>query len=109
MLGKLCSYEDAINHLKIQCILCNDVEELGGNLYENLLDLNPDFNTEREIFQWYITDASKFDIEYAKKHFSNLYFTYSDVLNKYILAVDHYGSAWDNVQIDTDLDIHNVD
>lgn len=49
-----------------------------------------------EIFQWYITDCSKWDVEYLRKTFG-LLFTYSNLLDCYILCVTHWGTGWDYV------------
>lgn len=49
-----------------------------------------------EIYQWYITDCSEFDVSYLRKTFG-LIFTYSDLLERYILCVTHYGTGWDYV------------
>ena len=48
--------------------------------------------------QWFITDCSQSDVEYLEKSF-NLLFTYSELLDKYILCVDHWGTSWDYVKI----------
>ena len=49
-----------------------------------------------EIYQWYITDCSKWDVEYLIKTFG-LLFTYSDLLDCYILCATHFGTGWDYV------------
>lgn len=49
-----------------------------------------------EIYQWYITDCSKWDMEYLRDTFG-LLFTYSDMLDCYILCVTHFGTGWDYV------------
>lgn len=49
-----------------------------------------------EICQWYITDCSKFDVEYLTNAFG-LIFTYSDLLDCYILCVTHFGTGWSYV------------
>lgn len=36
-------------------------------------------------------------LEYLEKTFG-LLFTYSDLLDKYILCVDHFGTSWDYVE-----------
>lgn len=49
-----------------------------------------------EIFQWLITDCSESDVKYLRETFG-LLFTYSDLLDCYILCVTHYGTGWDYV------------
>ena len=53
-----------------------------------------------EIFQWFISDCSKSDVEYLSENFG-LVFTYSDLLDCYILCVTHYGTGWDYVDWST--------
>ena len=54
-----------------------------------------------EIFQWFVTDCSEFDVNYLREHFG-LLFTYSNLLECYVLCVDHYGTSWDYVEWTTD-------
>lgn len=56
-----------------------------------------------EIFQWFITDCSEWDVKFLREHFG-LLFTYSDLLDCYILCVTHYGTAWDYVHWSTDIE-----
>ena len=58
---------------------------------------------DREIFQWFLTDCSQNDVEYLEEHFG-LLFTFSDVLDLYVLCVDHFGTSWKYVHCDTDLE-----
>lgn len=53
--------------------------------------------TQRDIYQWFITNCTDDDVEYLEKTFG-LLFTYSDLLDKYILCVDHFGTSWDYVE-----------
>ena len=50
-----------------------------------------------EIFQWFISDCTESDVEYLEKYF-DLKFTYSDMLDCYILCVTHFGTSWDYVR-----------
>ena len=51
---------------------------------------------EPEIFQWLITDCSESDVKYLRETFG-LQFTYSNLLDRYILCVTHWGTGWDYV------------
>lgn len=53
-----------------------------------------------EIFQWYITDCSEWDMKYLRDTFG-LLFTYSNLLDCYILCVTHFGTGWDYVDWQT--------
>lgn len=48
---------------------------------------------QEEIFQWYITDCSEDDVNYLIESFG-LIFTYSDLLDCWILCVTQYGTNW---------------
>lgn len=64
------------------------------------------YNEETEeyidIYQWYITDCTFDDMEFLEQKFG-LLFTYSDLLECWILCVDHFGTAWDYVYCETTL------
>lgn len=93
-----CSYAEAIDYLGIQLILCNYVEELDKeSLYENL-------KTGREVIQWYLTDASEYTVNFTEEHFDSVFFTYSEKLDLYVLAVTVYGMSWTDVIVNTDLE-----
>lgn len=51
---------------------------------------------QQEIYQWFITDCSEWDMKYLRDTFG-LLFTYSDLLDCYILCVTHWGTGWDYV------------
>lgn len=59
-----------------------------------------------EFYQYFIIDISKWDLEYlqeCKQH--TLQICYSEKLDCYILCVGHWGTSWDYVGSDFDLDI----
>jgi hypothetical protein len=56
-----------------------------------------------EIYQWYLTDCNLSDVEFLEEHFG-LMFTYSNKLDLFVLCVAHFGTAWDGVMVDTDLE-----
>jgi len=99
------NYKVAVNWLNNSLILCNDIVEKDSSVYENcrfnLYDEVSDSYTE--IYQWYLTDCSQSDVEFLEEHFE-LKFSYSDMLDLYILCVDHYGTAWDYVNWYTNLE-----
>ena len=117
------NYAVAVNWLNNDFILCNNIGEVDpsiydnmrfslwyyededGNYYDNESDYEGDGELEEhenEIYQWYLTSASESDVEYLEEHFG-LLFTYSDLLDLYVLCVDHYGTSWDYVGCDTDI------
>lgn len=118
------NYGVAVNWLGNSYVLCNNIaekdlslydnarfspyhlEDNDGNVYEDENDV-PDgketFEVDHEIYQWFITDCTTEQVEYLEEHFG-LLFTYSDLLDCYILCVDHYGTNWYYVSCGTDLE-----
>ena len=93
------NYRIATSWLNNSFILCNDVCKIDPSVYDNAR-----FDLDTDIFQWYLTDCSESEVEFLEEHFG-LLFTFSDTLDLYILAVDHFGTSWDYVYCDTDLDV----
>lgn len=91
------TYKEAVNWLHNSFVLCNNIQDIDQSIYDNIRFNYFDEDDEpMEIFQWYITDCSQSDVEYLEKYFS-LKFTYSDMLDCYILCVTHWGTSWDYV------------
>lgn len=98
------NYAVAVNWLHNNMILCNELPEIDESLIENaeFMEEDEDGNVT-EIYQWFITDCTRSDVEYLKEHFG-LLFTYSNMLYKWILCVDHWGTSWEYVGCDTDVE-----
>lgn len=89
------TYAEAIKWLGNSYILCNNIVDIDSSVYDNMRFSDYDEKTESyaEIYQWFISDCSEDDVEYLERNFG-LLFTYSDLLDKYILCVDHWGTSW---------------
>lgn len=92
------TYKEAVNWLHNSFILCNNIGQIDETIDYNYRFETYDEETDsyKDIYQYFISDCSEDDVEYLEKHFG-LLFTYSDLLDKYILCVDHLGTAWDCV------------
>lgn len=112
------NYAVAVKWCNNALVLCNNIPEIDDSVWDNFepivdLDYETEYDEEGEeikprcpecgegedrveIFQWYITDCSKWDVEYLTETFG-LLFTYSDLLDCYILCVTHFGTGWDYV------------
>ena len=92
------TYKEAANWLGNSFILCNNIAEVDQSIYDNMRFnyYDEDTNSYNEIFQYYITDASQSDVEYLEKHFG-LLFAYSEMLDCFILCVNHLGTRWNYV------------
>lgn len=93
-LGYEPEYDEDGNEINPKCPECGaEMEQRGPNMVCSECDYGDD---QVEIYQWYITDCSKWDMEYLRDTFG-LLFTYSDMLDCYILCVTHFGTGWDYV------------
>lgn len=102
----LTNYSVAVHWLNgSSLILCNDVANVDPSIIENYRFDAYDEETEsyKEIYQYFLTSYDAGDVEFLEEHF-DLLFTYSDALDLYVLCVDHYGTAWDYVTVETDLE-----
>ena len=92
------TYSEAIHWLHNNLIMQNDICEIDNQVYDYMRfdTYNEEDETYTDIYQWFITDCSEDDVEYLERHFG-LLFTYSPLLYKYILCVDHWGTSWGGV------------
>lgn len=78
-------------------VICNGLSEIDPSIYDNIrFPLEDEDGDMIDIYQWFISDCSKSDVEYLEETFG-LHFTYSDLLDCYVLCVTHWGTAWDYV------------
>jgi hypothetical protein len=90
------TYSIAVNYCNNSLVLCNNIAEVDPSVYDNA---RFEWGEETEIFQWFVTDCSKSEVEFLEKSFG-LLFTYSDKLDVYVLCVAHCGTSWDYVECD---------
>lgn len=92
------TYNEAVNWLNNSFIMQNDICEIDNQVYDFMRfnTYDEEDETYTEIYQWFLTDCSNEDVLYLERHFG-LLFTYSPLLDKYILCVDHWGTSWDYV------------
>ena len=96
---KQTTYSIAINWLSPSLVLCNNIAEIDQSVFDNarFSFYDEDEEMETEIFQWYLTSLSLDDVEWMEKNFPDMKFTYSDLLDCFVLCVDHCGTGWDYV------------
>lgn len=90
-------FATAIEFGNFNLVLCNNIPYVDDSVYDNMRFSTYDEELEdydKEIYQWYITNATDFDVEWLEKTFEDIYFTYSNELDCYILCVTHYGTNW---------------
>ena len=98
-------YKTAVHWCHNALIMCNNIPQIDPTVIDNarFAWYDEETETEAEVFQWFITDCTQWDVEYLEEHFPGLLFTYSDLLDCFILCVDHFGTAWEGVRIETTL------
>ena len=98
------NYHVAVHWLRNSYILCNDIVNVDPSVLDNMRfdSYNEDEDSYMEIYQWFLTSASEWDVEWLEKHFG-LHFTYSELLDLYVLCVPHYGTGWDYVYWEADF------
>lgn len=99
------NYRVAVEWLNTSLILCNNLPEVDSSVYDNMRFSCYNEETEEytDVYQWYITDCMFYDMEFLEEKFG-LKFTYSDMLECWILCVDHFGTAWDYVPCETTIE-----
>ena len=95
----LTNYAAAVNWLHKGLVLCNKMPEIDPSVFDNMHKSMYDEETDeyREIYQWYITNFNEWDVEWMEETFPDLIFTYSDLLDVFVLCVDHWGTPWRGV------------
>lgn len=98
-MARQTTYYNAVHWLHNNYILCNRIPETDDSVWDNMrfpLFGDEEDSNGRVIYQWFLTDASQSDVEYLEESFG-LLFTYSDLLDCFVLCVDHYGTNWHGV------------
>ena len=95
----LTNYAAAVNWLHKGLVICNNLPNIDPSVFENMRKNLEDEDTGecRDIYQWFITDFSLWDVEWMEETFPDLIFTYSDLLDVFVLCVDHFGTPWHGV------------
>jgi hypothetical protein len=100
---KYCSYATAAKWLGTNLVLLNNIQEIDKD-FDPYVDVEfPDEEDEDEdfgmpeFFQYYITDLSDDSVDWMRSTFPDLIFSFSELLNSWILCVQHYGTSWDYV------------
>lgn len=98
------NYRVATQWLNNSFILCNHIADIDNTVFDNMqFNVYDEEGNYFDIFQWYLTDCSVQDMEYLRDTFG-LKFTYSELLEVFVLCVDHYGTSWDYVYCDTTIE-----
>lgn len=77
--------------------------------YDELADFyNPDDECD-EIYQWYIVDGST--VDWLERFCPNIYedVHYSEVMGNYIMPVRHFGTGWDAVAEELEINDEDIE
>jgi len=79
-------------------VLLNNIQEIDP-YFDPYIDMYTGEENEEmpDFYQYYITDMSDSSVEWSNRVFPKLYYTFSDLLDSWILCVPHYGTSWDYV------------
>ena len=98
-MTKQTTYSIAANWLGHSYVLANNITQ-DTSIFDNFrFDFYDEDEKPVEIYQWYITDANESDVAWLETTFG-LLFTYSELLDCFVLCVDHWGTGWDYVPCD---------
>jgi hypothetical protein len=117
------SYARLCDRLFDSMILCNNITDVDPEIFDNVVvgdlyeyrDNDGEYHTKEEyendttgdiyeemtdIYQYFIVSPAMSE-EYMQEHFGdNVILMYSEKLDNYILAVDHFGTSWTYVMTD---------
>lgn len=98
-MTKQTTYRIATHWLGNSYVLANNITQ-DTSVFDNMrFDFYDEDGDPMDIYQWYITDANESDVEWLEKTFG-LLFTYSELLDCFVLCVPHFGTGWDYVPCD---------
>lgn len=83
--------EDNYELFSTECETCKST----GNIEEDKLcdDCGGSGSFDNEFYQYYITDASEYDVKRLKSY--GVHVGYSERLEKYIICIGDWGTSWD--------------
>lgn len=98
-MTKQTTYRIATHWLGNSYVLANNITQ-DTSVFDNFrFEFYDEDGEPMEIYQWFITDANESDVEWLEKTFG-LLFTYSELLDCFVLCVPHFGTGWDYVPCD---------
>lgn len=87
LMQEYCIEDDVIE----DCETLDDIKEALSEELQEVLD-------HEDIYQYYLTACTGFDVEYNEKQLNNaLFFVYNEKLDLYVLCVTHCGTPWNSV------------
>lgn len=102
-------YSEIAEKLNNNLVLCNNIAEVDGCIYNNMVYGEywvEDFKKQEEgedveypnIYQYFLLDCQEYQIENLQHHYPELIYSYSEVLDLFVLCVPHCGTSWNYVE-----------
>lgn len=89
-----------------EMIMCNNIAEKDETIQENIK--YGEFWEEKieeegedyypEIYQYFLLDCNEYHLENLQEHYPELIYSYSNLLDLFVLCVPHCGTGWDLVE-----------
>lgn len=87
------SYRRLIDRYIDDLVLCNNIVNIDGALFDNMVNIEED--EDDEIYQYYLCNLGEFEREKLIEYGVSL--SYSELLDCDVLLVTHWGTSWDYV------------
>lgn len=102
------SYRTLVERVIGDMVLCNNVYQVDDTIFDNVIvgDIYDESGEMIEIFQFYLCNVNDWNIEYVKEltqDNNDIIIAYSEILDCYVLMVDHFGTSWDYVLTSVEL------
>ena len=98
--GKV-SYGRIVNRLIGNLVLCNNIGNIDNSIWEQVA-ISGEVGDYEEIYQFYLCNVPDYIIEWNKELNTPLIISYSEMLDTYVLMVNHFGTSWDYVMTDVE-------
>lgn len=92
------TYDQAVKGLNL--VLCNNIAEIDQSFWDNIrFNFEDEEGNQIEIYQYFLCNASQLDVEYLEERYG-LLFSYSDLIDCFVLCVNHFGTLWSGVDVE---------
>lgn len=104
-------YGEIVEKLDNNLILCNNIIEIDESIIDNMTYgdyWQEDFKQQEkegeeniqqpEIYQYFLLNCKEYQIKNLQEHYPELIYSYSELLDLFVLCVPHCGTSWDYVK-----------
>ena len=90
-------YNEITKHIE-NMILINDIPNIDDEFWDHIMYNNEYWQEIPEIYQYFATDCTDYDVKRIQKLYPETIFTYSPLIDCFVLLVPHWGTSWDVVE-----------